>query len=568
MVNFLTVSSPAAYAETLNEFDTQHDARLRDEAAYKSLTDQYGPQAGNPTATAQVQQNAMNAQLNPIKVQDAQLDADQKARADQAWQAQQVIKGAKASGDPATFLSQLDPTALHALGVDPAHVQPIIDQVRQNPAVLDTIYNQLTPDAQKSTMIGTQPLYVEDGSGKRQPVYPMRDAQGKVTYQLGQGLPAGYNFVSSPDKQATLDAGAAKAAGAAAETSDLTGEGGAAALSTLFPGVRITGTGRSVATNNKVGGAPNSMHLDDKAVDFVLPDGVTAAQAKAALIAHGYPVTEFLDEPAQNGQGAHVHWGFAPKQTAAQKNAAAGIGGASQLLSSDELAKAVDFLHNGGTMSQLGVPSGQAGAPQRAQLLKAQMDDAVARGDTGSAMVAARAHGAAVTQYQRGLDNLSINSPGGQRKAFDAIAGHADVADGLIDALHNGNQAQIAAAKNAWAKNFGSPAPTNLQLVFTALAGETAKAVANNTSVFDQKEYLQNLPVNGSQAQQHQSVQTIRDLAKVQLSALRQQAGAADSQSYFDQGLSSGAKKLVGIGTQGPAAPGQAASGWKIVGVK
>lgn len=571
MVNFLNVSSPAAYAESLTTQESGQDARLRDEAAYRSLIDQYGPQAGDPTTTAQVQANALNAQLAPLKVQDATLDTDQKQRADQAWQATQVVQYLKkqmASGQSAQdALGTLNPTVYSSLGVDPAHVAPLAQLIQQDPTTLDKIAAQLAPDAGKSKMLGTQPLWAEGKDGTRVPIYPMRDDAGNVTYQQGTGLPAGFTFVSSPDKQVAQDAAAAKAAAGLAETTDLNGEGGAAALQALFPGVKITGLGRTADRNAQVGGATNSMHLPDKAVDFVLPEGVTAAQAKAALIAHGYPITEFLDEPANaaTGQGAHVHWGFAPKPTAAQKNAASGAGGG--LLNPDELSKAVDFLHSGGTMTQLGVPSGQAGAAQRAQLLKAQMDDAIARGDSGAALVASKAHGAAVTQYQRGLDNLSINSPGGQRKAFDAIAGHADVADQLIDALHNGNQAQINAAKNAWQKSFGSPAPTNLQLAFTALAGETAKAVANNTSVFDQKEYLQSLPVNGSVQQQHQAIQTIRDLARTQLGALRTQASAADSLPYFDAGLSPAAKNLVGAGQPSVAQPGQSAGGWKIVGV-
>lgn len=81
-----------------------------------------------------------------------------------------------------------------------------------------------------------------------------------------------------------------------------------------FPGVRITGGQRTAERNAQLtGSAKNSMHISGQAVDFVLPTGVSAASVKAALIAAGFPVTEFFNEGRHGEQGPHVHWGWGQK---------------------------------------------------------------------------------------------------------------------------------------------------------------------------------------------------------------------------------------------------------------
>jgi hypothetical protein len=83
------------------------------------------------------------------------------------------------------------------------------------------------------------------------------------------------------------------------------------AIKALFPGAVITSTVRSQADNKRVGGAAHSMHLTGQAVDFVVP-GYTPQQVRAVLQGHGYPITEFLHETAQDkhSTGDHIHWGW------------------------------------------------------------------------------------------------------------------------------------------------------------------------------------------------------------------------------------------------------------------
>jgi hypothetical protein len=90
-------------------------------------------------------------------------------------------------------------------------------------------------------------------------------------------------------------------------------------LTQAIPGLRITGLGRDPARNAQVGGVKNSMHLDNHAIDMVLPPGVQPDQVVSMLRQQGIEPTEVLNEGQVGNQGAHLHVGWRPKgQQAAQ----------------------------------------------------------------------------------------------------------------------------------------------------------------------------------------------------------------------------------------------------------
>lgn len=80
-----------------------------------------------------------------------------------------------------------------------------------------------------------------------------------------------------------------------------------AAISDIVPGATITSAARTPEHNAEVGGVPNSFHLSDQAVDFVLPQGRTFDEVKAGLAAKGLPVAELINE------GDHIHWAWGEK---------------------------------------------------------------------------------------------------------------------------------------------------------------------------------------------------------------------------------------------------------------
>lgn len=67
---------------------------------------------------------------------------------------------------------------------------------------------------------------------------------------------------------------------------------------------RVTSTFRSPAHNRRVGGARNSYHLRNRAIDLVLRPGVSHRQVDRAFRAAGYRLMESLDE------GDHSHFAF------------------------------------------------------------------------------------------------------------------------------------------------------------------------------------------------------------------------------------------------------------------
>jgi len=85
------------------------------------------------------------------------------------------------------------------------------------------------------------------------------------------------------------------------------GSVGQSIVRALFPGATITSGQRSPQHNAAVGGVPDSQHLDDHAVDFVLPQGKSFSDVQQAFAQSGLPASELINE------GNHVHWGWGDK---------------------------------------------------------------------------------------------------------------------------------------------------------------------------------------------------------------------------------------------------------------
>lgn len=95
-------------------------------------------------------------------------------------------------------------------------------------------------------------------------------------------------------------------------------------LEKQFPGLRVTSKRRSRAEQDALvragkTRARNSQHVDGTALDIVLPDGVNPAQVRSYLSGIGVEPGEFINESGRGrnqGTGAHLHIGLAPKRNA------------------------------------------------------------------------------------------------------------------------------------------------------------------------------------------------------------------------------------------------------------
>lgn len=117
--------------------------------------------------------------------------------------------------------------------------------------------------------------------------------------------------LSPEDQDKELQSIVAAVRGGSDHAQRQTGTDGALAstLQSLYPGVRITGTGRSAARNAAVNGASDSYHLDHDAVDFQPPKGVSIAQVKRDFAKRGIKLNEALAHDA--GSGFHYHIAYA-----------------------------------------------------------------------------------------------------------------------------------------------------------------------------------------------------------------------------------------------------------------
>lgn len=95
-------------------------------------------------------------------------------------------------------------------------------------------------------------------------------------------------------------------------------------LEKRFPGLRVTSKRRSRAEQDALvragkTRARNSQHVDGTALDIVLPDGVNPGQVRSYLSGIGVEPGEFINESGRGrnqGTGAHLHIGLAPKRSA------------------------------------------------------------------------------------------------------------------------------------------------------------------------------------------------------------------------------------------------------------
>lgn len=542
--------------------------RAQKAAAFNALAQQYGPEAGDPERTAAVQANALNAEVNPLRVQQAQLQTDEAQRADQAAQGQHTLafirQQIQNGVDPAAAIGNLTPETYAALGVNPDQVGPLVDAVRQNPKVLDQIGDALAPIAAKSKLVGGV-QWAQSAEGKYHALFPMQDATtGKLTYQEAGSLPEGYTLMGlTPDKAAAADAKSEAAAAKRAEySSSLTPEDYFAAVKQVFPNAVFTGGGRTAGRNKAVGGAADSMHLSDKALDFTVP-GVDSATVFSKLRAAGLPMTESLAEGQIGDQGPHLHVGWAPKESttlaearlklsaAREARIASGAGGGA--LQPQTVSYLAQQFRTTGKLPAMGM----GGAGLRAAIFNQAAQMAAAEGATGQADAyraqATHERGTAVND----LGKSTPNSAGGRVQSANALVTHLDQLSGLSTALTSGNLPAINAARQAYMQQTGNAAPANFNAVKSIAADEAVKfIVANGGSLADRQQAQKAFNAAQSPAQLAGAIQQVQHLAAGQLAGMRQRYDAIGAASDFDATLTPRTRQILGVGQPAAAAPG------------
>lgn len=184
-------------------------------------------------------------------------------------------------------------------------------------------------------------------------------------------------------------------------------------LKEMFPGVQITGRGRS--PTSALGRAnPDSYHNVDQALDFARPAGVSIEDVKKRLVGRGVDVKEALDEyanPSKHATGPHYHIAFAKQRLDGEQAVARAI--EVQQEETDRLGKVADQV-----AAQVG-RIGQQFASQPTLIERSR--SAVQALDEQLAILATPANSKAP-----GLERLVTVATSARAVAFDAVGRELD----------------------------------------------------------------------------------------------------------------------------------------------
>lgn len=118
---------------------------------------------------------------------------------------------------------------------------------------------------------------------------------------LGSALPPGWTPQPRPNQPSPAPAAGGGERSQPVSVSFRSSQEAQSAIQQIVPGVRVTSGARDAANNRRVGGAPGSFHLQDRARDLVPPAGMSMAQLAAKMRQAGFRV---LNE----GDHIHVSW--------------------------------------------------------------------------------------------------------------------------------------------------------------------------------------------------------------------------------------------------------------------
>lgn len=512
MTNFLTVSSPAAYAQLQAQADATRENQRRRAQATNALVAQYGDQAADPEAWHNAVTADTASRIAPLQVSNAELQAKQAQQSYDKNQAAAVIGTLSHLIETGTEPgAALDMVSDHAkeLGVDPEHFGPLRDALQANPrAVIKALNDQLNPDS-----VQGQPIYSQGADGAVKIGYATKNGRFK-NIDVGEG-----QTVLAPG------VGAVQV---------IKNEDGTYSLGQL----------------NKAGGV-NAAPLAAGAAPM------SAVKAEAT-IAQG---DRRLDQGDQRIrlEAARVKL-MAQREVRIANNAGAG-GGA---LTPETVKYLAEQFRTTGKLP----PMGQGGAALRAQIYNVAAQQAHADGSSGQADAylaqSTKERGTAVND----LGKATPNSAGGRVQSANALVAHLDQLQTLGTALANGNVQAINAAKNAYQAQVGQAAPTNFETVKRIAADEATKfIIANGGGVKDREEAQKAFARASSPQQLAGAIANVQHLAGGQLNGMRQRYQAIDATQAFDATLTPRTKQVMGIQ---PAAPSVAkpSGGWSVVGVK
>lgn len=179
------------------------------------------------------------------------------------------------------------------------------------------------------------------------------------------------------------------------------------------------------------------------------------------------------------------------------------------------------------------VGSTSTATPRSAQALAAQRYIAENPNATSADIQNFIAKGTARSAAQRSLE---AGPMGNQLKSLGVATDHLNTLRDLSDAFASGDEKTIAAAKAAWEKEFGNPAPANIDLAAQFVAPELIKAIEGSPGGVAERDELAKA-FNSARGQSNVSgaIDTAYALMGGQLNGLRNQVVKVDKLASDDE---------------------------------
>lgn len=151
-------------------------------------------------------------------------------------------------------------------------------------------------------------------------------------------------------------------------------------------------------------------------------------------------------------------------------------------------------------------------------------------------------------QAAKALRDFGTGKQGDIARSLDVSVAHLDTLRELGDALDNGDITLINAAKQAFAEQFGVPAPTNFDAAKSIVADEVAKGViGGQTAQADRETLAASLRKSGGPKVINGAINTFQSLLGGQLGGLRNQYKRTTGANDFDESfMSERTRKVLG----------------------
>jgi hypothetical protein len=201
----------------------------------------------------------------------------------------------------------------------------------------------------------------------------------------------------------------------------------------------------------------------------------------------------------------------------------------------------VDFggymLYKTGKMPAMGM----GGGPARAAIIShaAQLSQAEASGQpvANPGYDTAIQNGQDYTAAGRALGSFAGGSLSNSTRSLNNAVGHLQLMDNLFKALNNGDVQTVNKLSNTFTKQFGSPAPTNVQAAAEVLGPELMKILSNNNGAgtVDERQGFANTVGNlaNSPEQTAGAISTLRGMLGRQAADLALQYHGATQRNDF-----------------------------------